>query len=69
VSRAAARVPSPLALEEDGTFACPHCAAIYEVDHLHLPIQDEGEEACEACGETMARWRSSLSPVFKKAAT
>jgi predicted Zn finger-like uncharacterized protein len=61
------RIISPLALSPDGQFHCPHCAAVYDVDHLHSLGRDEGAETCEDCGATMAVWSSSVVPVFKRA--
>lgn len=61
------RVVSPLALSDDGRFVCPHCAAAYEVDHLHSLGRDDGAETCEDCGAVMATWSSSVVPVFKRA--
>ncbi|MFT6773541.1 MAG: putative Zn finger-like uncharacterized protein [Paracoccaceae bacterium] len=61
------RVASPLALSPTGQFRCPHCDTVYDVEHLHFPMQDESVEICEDCGKPMANWKSSIVPVFKKA--
>ncbi len=67
MSRGPVKIISPLPLSPDGRFSCPHCAAVYEVDHLHSLAQDDGDETCEDCGATMATWSSSVVPVFKRA--
>ena len=59
-TRTAALQPAALS-----TFACPTCAALYEVSVQHLSLREKGKVGCFVCRQVMVEWDSSHVPFFR----
>ena len=46
------------------TFACPSCAALYEVTVIRLSLRDKGNARCVGCNRIMAEWDTTVVPFF-----
>ena len=47
------------------TFACPTCAALYEVTIQHLSMRDKDRASCFVCRKVMVAWDSPHVPLFR----
>jgi transcription elongation factor Elf1 len=55
----------PLEQAAATTFACPTCAAVYEVSVQHLSMRDKDRASCFVCRKVMVEWDSTHVPFFR----
>lgn len=57
-------MPQTWQREPGDDVSCPRCRAVYSVVVQRLPTRDQDKFNCEDCGHEVARWNSTISPVF-----
>jgi transcription elongation factor Elf1 len=52
-------------MDDEATFNCPHCGALYAVIVGHRLAALDGRANCQVCKREMIRWSTTSPPTFR----